>query len=196
MKDCKVLGLAIAVVQGDKVILAKGYGYREMEKQLPVTPNTLLAIGSITKSFTVTTLGMEMDEGKVDWNEPVRDFLPTFKLYEPVLTEQVTIRDLIMHRTGLPRHDLVWYSSDFGREDLLGRLQYLEPSKPLRTRFQYNNLMFMTAGYIAGQLNGTSWEDAVTQRIFKPLEMSDTNFSEAETQKNVDFAEPYCKGVT
>jgi CubicO group peptidase (beta-lactamase class C family) len=194
MKDWKVPGLAIAVVQGDKLILAKGYGYRDMEKQLPVTPNTLFAIGSITKSFTVTTLGMEMDEGKVEWDKPVRDFFPTFKLYEPELTEQVTIRDLITHRTGLPRHDLIWYSSDFSREGLLGRLQYLEPSKPLRTRFQYNNLMFMTAGYIAGQLNGTSWEDAVTQRIFKPLEMSGTNFSEAETQKSADFAEPYRKG--
>lgn len=194
MKDWKVPGLAIAVVQGDKVILAKGFGYRNMEQQVPVTPNTLFAIGSITKSFTVTTLGMEMDEGKVEWDKPVRNFLPTFNLYEPILTEQVTIRDLITHRTGLPRHDLVWYSSDFSREGLLGRLQYLEPSKPLRTRFQYNNLMFMTAGYIAGQLNGTSWEDAVTQCIFKPLEMTGTNFSEAETQKNSDFAEPYRKG--
>jgi CubicO group peptidase (beta-lactamase class C family) len=147
MKDWKVPGLAIAVVQGDKVILLKGYGYRDPEKQLPVTPHTLFAIGSITKSFTVTTLGMEMDEGKVDWDKPVRDFLPTFKMYTPALTEEMVVRDLITHRSGLPRHDLVWYSSDFPREDLLQRLQYLEPSKPLRTNFQYNNLMFMTAGY-------------------------------------------------
>ena len=136
MKDWKVPGLAIAVVQGDKVVLKKGYGYRDLEKQLPATPNTLFAIGSITKSFTVTTLGMEMDEGKVDWDKPVRDYLPTFKLYEPVLTEQMTIRDLITHRSGLPRHDFIWYTSDFPREDLLRRLQYLEPSKPLRTTFQ------------------------------------------------------------
>ena len=161
---------------------------------MPVTPNTLFAIGSITKSFTVTTLGMEMDEGKVDWDKPVRDYLPTFKLYEPVLTEQMTIRDLITHRSGLPRHDLIWYTSDFNREDLLRRLQYLEPSKPLRTTFQYNNLMFMTAGYIAGQLNGTSWEDAITQRVFKPLEMTGTNFSELDTQNSADFAQPYRKG--
>jgi CubicO group peptidase (beta-lactamase class C family) len=194
MKDWKVPGLAIAVVQGDKVILLKGYGYRDMEKQLPVTPNTLFAIGSITKSFTVTTLGMEMDEGKVDWDKPVRDYLPTFKMYEPVLTEQMTIRDLITHRSGLPRHDLIWYSSDFSREDLLRRLQYLEPSKPLRTTFQYNNLMFMTAGYIAGQLNGTSWEDAITQRIFAPLGMTGTNFSELDTQNSADFGQPYRKG--
>lgn len=194
MKDWKVPGLALAVIQDGKVTLLKGYGLRDMEKQLPVTPDTLFAIGSITKSFTVTTLGMEVDEGKVDWDKPVRDYLSTFKLYEPVLTEQMTIRDLITHRSGLPRHDLVWYSSDFSREDIIRRLQYLEPSKPLRTTFQYNNIMFMTAGYIAGQLNGTSWEDAVTQRILKPLEMSGTNFSELETQKSADFGQPYRKG--
>ncbi|MDR3738459.1 MAG: serine hydrolase [Terracidiphilus sp.] len=194
MKDWKVPGLALAVVQDGKVTLLKGYGYRDMEKQLPVTPTTLFAIGSITKSFTVSTLGMEMDEGKVDWDKPVRDFLPSLKLNTPELTEAVTIRDLITHRTGLPRHDLVWYSSDFSREDLLRRLQYLEASKPLRATFQYNNLMFMTAGYIAGQLNGTSWEDAVSTRIFKPLRMTGTNFSELDTQNSTDFAQPYRKG--
>lgn len=194
MKDWKVPGLALAVVQGGKVTLLKGYGYRDMEKKLPVTENTLFAIGSITKSFTVSTLGMEADEGKVDWDKPVRDFMPDFKLYDPVLTEQMTIRDLITHRSGLPRHDMVWYSSNFSREDLLRRLQYLEPSKPLRTTFQYNNLMFMTAGYIAGKLNGTSWEDAITARIFKPLGMTGTNFSIKDTQNSADFAEPYRKG--
>jgi CubicO group peptidase (beta-lactamase class C family) len=193
MKDWKVPGLALAVVQGDKVILLKGYGYRDLDKT-PVTPNTLFAIGSITKSFTVTTLGMEMDEGKIDWDKPVHDYLPTFKMYTPELTEAMIVRDLITHRSGLPRHDLMWYSSDFSREDLLRRLQFLEPNKPLRTKFQYNNLMFMTAGYIAGQLNGTSWEDAVTQRIFKPLGMTGTNFSERDTQNSPDFAEPYRKG--
>lgn len=194
MKDWKVPGLALAVIENGKVTLLKGYGYRDMEKQLPVTEHTLFAIGSITKSFTVSTLGMEMDEGKVDWDKPVRDYLSTFKLYTPELTEQMTIRDLITHRSGLPRHDLVWYSSDFSREDLLSRLQYLEPSKPLRTTFQYNNLMFMTAGYIAGQLNGTSWEDAIAARVFKPVGMTGTNFSELETQNSPDFAQPYRKG--
>jgi CubicO group peptidase (beta-lactamase class C family) len=194
MKDWKVPGLALAVIQDGKVTLLKGYGLRDLEKKLPVTPNTLFAIGSITKSFTVSTLGMEMDEGKLDWDKPVRDFLPTFKMYTPDLTEQMTIRDLITHRSGLPRHDLIWYTSDFSREDLLRRLQYLEPSKPLRTTFQYNNLMFMTAGFIAGQLNGATWEEAITQRIFKPLGMTGTNFSELETQKSADFGQPYRKG--
>jgi CubicO group peptidase (beta-lactamase class C family) len=194
LKGWKVPGVAVAVVKGDKVILLKGYGFRDVEKQLPVTPQTLFAIGSITKSFTVTTLGMLMDEGKVDWDEPVRTVFPKFKMYDPVLTEQMSVRDLITHRSGLPRHDSVWYTSDFSREDLVSRLQYLEPNKPLRSTFQYNNLMFMTAGYIAGQLNGTTWEDAVRARIFGPLGMSATNFSELATQNAPDFAEPYRKG--
>jgi len=194
LKDWKVPGVAVAVVQGDKVILLKGYGYRDVEKQLPVTPNTLFGIGSITKSFTVSTLGMEMDEGKVDWDKPVRDYLPAFKMYDPALTEQMTIRDLITHRSGLPRHDMVWYSSDFSREDIIHRLQYLEPNKPLRSTFQYNNLMFMTAGYIAGLLNGKSWEDTIRERIFTPLGMNGTNFSLKDSQSAPDFALPYRKG--
>jgi len=104
------------------------------------------------------------------------------------------MRDLITHRSGLPRHDMVWYSSDFPREDLLRRLQFLEPNKPLRSRFQYNNLMFMTAGYIAGKLNGKSWEDSVRERILLPLGMSGTTFSEKATQNAPDFAQPYQKG--
>jgi CubicO group peptidase (beta-lactamase class C family) len=194
LKDWRVPGVAVVVVQGDKILLLKGYGYRDLEKQLPVTPNTLFAVGSITKSFTVSTLGMEMDEGKVDWDRPVRDYLPAFKMYDPVLTEQMTIRDLITHRSGLPRHDMVWYSSDFSREDIVRRLQYLEPNKPLRTTFQYNNLMFMTAGYIAGLLNGKSWEDTIRERVFAPLGMNGTNFSLKETQGAPDFALPYRKG--
>jgi CubicO group peptidase (beta-lactamase class C family) len=194
LKNWKVPGVAVAIVKGDRVILLKGYGFRDAEKQLPVTPQTLFAIGSITKSFTVTTLGMLMDEGKIAWDDPVRSVFPAFKMYDSVLTEQMTIRDLITHRSGLPRHDSVWYTSDFSREDLIHRLQYLEPNKPLRSTFQYNNLMFMTAGYIAGQLNGTSWEDAVRARIFSPLGMAATNFSELASQNSPDFALPYRKG--
>jgi CubicO group peptidase (beta-lactamase class C family) len=193
LKDWKVPGVAVAVVHGDKIILLKGYGYRDLERRLPVTPTTLFGIGSITKSFTVSTLGMEVDEGKVDWDKPVRDYLPTFKMYDPMLTEQLTIRDLITHRSGLPRHDMVWYSSDFSREDIIRRLQYLETSKPLRSTFQYNNMMFMTAGYIAGLLNGKSWEETVHERILAPLGMNGTNFSLRDSQNSSDFALGYRK---
>jgi CubicO group peptidase (beta-lactamase class C family) len=191
MKDWKVPGLAVAVVEDGKVVLLKGYGYRDVEKKLPVTPRTLFAIGSISKSFTVTAMGMLVDEGKLDWDKPVRNYLSAFKLYDPVASERVTPRDLITHRTGLPRHDTVWYSSDFSRADLVRRLQYLEPSKDLRYTYQYNNLMFMTAGYLVGEIAGTTWEDFVRRRILTPLGMPDTNFSVVDSQKSADFALPY-----
>jgi CubicO group peptidase (beta-lactamase class C family) len=191
MKDWKVPGLALAVVQDGKVMFSRGYGLRDLDKKLPVTPKTLFAIGSITKSFTVTTLGMLVDEGKLDWDKPVRDYLPGFRLYDPVASDHITPRDLVTHRSGLPRHDLLWYSSNFTRKELVERLRYLEPSKDLRSTFQYNNLMFMTAGYMAGQLLGTTWEEAVRQRVLLPLGMIGSNFSVLDSQKSADFARPY-----
>jgi len=191
MKDWKVPGLALAVVQNGKVILVKGYGLRNRERKLPVTPQTLFAIGSITKSFTVTTLGTLVDEGMLDWDKPVREYLPGFTMYNEILTEHLTTRDMVTHRSGLPRHDLVWYSSDFSRADLVRRLRYLEPSKDLRQTYQYNNLMVMTAGYLAGQILGTTWEDAVRRRVLDPLAMTHTNLSVDDSPKSADFAQPY-----
>lgn len=191
MKDWKVPGLAVAAVQEGKVILIKGYGVRHMKKGSPVTPKTLFAIGSITKSFTVTAMGILVDEGKLDWDRPVREFLPGFKLYDPVASEHMTPRDLVTHRSGLPRHDLLWYTSDFPRKDMVGRLRFLEPSKDFRAAFQYNNLMFMTAGYLVGQVGGATWEDFVRARILDPLGMRSTNYSVADLQASDDFAMPY-----
>jgi CubicO group peptidase (beta-lactamase class C family) len=193
MKDWKMPGAAVAVVQDGQVSHSKGYGFRDLQKQLPVTPQTLFAIGSITKSFTVLTLGTLVDEGKVDWDKPARDYLPGFKLFDPVATERLTPRDMLTHRSGLPRHDLMWYNSTFTRKEMIERLRYLEPNKDLRTTYQYNNLMFMTAGYLAGQLAGTSWEDLVRQRIFAPLNMKRSNFSVEDSKKDPDAARPYQK---
>lgn len=193
MDEWKVPGLAIAVIEDDRVILSKGYGYRDVEKKLPVTPRTLFAIGSITKSFTVTILGMLVDEGKLDWDTPVRDYLPEFRLYDPIATERMTIRDLVTHRSGLPRHDLVWYGAHLSRQEMVRRLPYLKPSKEFRSAWQYQNLMFMTAGYLAGRVMGTRWEELVRQRIFQPLGMLASNFSVTDSQRSDDFALPYDK---
>jgi CubicO group peptidase (beta-lactamase class C family) len=194
MKEWKVPGLAITVVQDGKAILTKGYGYRDSGRKLPVTPNTLFCIASMTKSFVVTELGTLVDEGKLDWDKPVYEYLQDFRMYDPVMTERLTARDLVTHRSGLPRHDLTWYSNaDITRKDLIERLRYLPPSKDLRERFQYNNLMYMTAGYLGGMLNGTDWEMAVQQRVLLPLGMTNTKFSVLDSQKNTDFAQPYRK---
>ncbi len=186
-------GLAIAVMKDGEVILSEGYGYRDLDEQLPVTTRTLFAIGSISKSFTVTVLGMLADEGKLDWDTPVRNYLPDFRLYDEVASERMTPRDLVTHRSGLPRHDLLWYGSDLTRREMYERLRYLEPSKDFRQVFQYQNLMYMTAGYLAGQIAGTGWEELVKERIFAPLGMLRSNFSVDDSQKTDDFAYPYVR---
>jgi CubicO group peptidase (beta-lactamase class C family) len=191
LKEWKVPGLAIAVVQDGKVILSKGYGFRDVEKQLPVTPKTLFAIGSVTKSFTVSVLGALAEEGKLEWDKPVREYLPAFRLSDPVATEHMTPLDLVTHRSGLPRHDLLWYGSSFTRREMFDRLRYLEPSKDFRELYQYNNLMFMTAGILASEIAHAKWEDLVRKRIFEPLGMTSSNFSVRDSQKADDFAQPY-----
>lgn len=193
MKQWKIPGLALAVVKDGEVILAKGYGTRDVDKQLPVTPQTLFAIGSITKSFTVTAGGMLVDEGAVDWDRPVQEFLPDFRLHDRMASERMTPRDLVTHRSGLPRHDPLWYNSSFSRKEMYQRLRYLEPSKDLRSTFQYNNLMFMTAGYLVERLTGKNWEVFVAERIFTPLGMGNSNFSVHDSQQNTDYALPYKK---
>ena len=186
MQEWKVPGLAIAMVQDGKVIYTKGYGYRDVDKKLPVTPDTLFAIGSITKSFTSLTFAMLNDEGKADWDKPVREIVPDFTLYDEVATARATPRDLFSHRTGLPRHDLVWYSSDFSRADLVHRVRFLKPSKDFRTTYQYNNLMMMTMGYAEEKITGKPWESIIKERILGPLDMGRTVFSvhDLETADN------------
>jgi CubicO group peptidase (beta-lactamase class C family) len=191
MKQWKVPGVAIAVVQDGKVIYAKGYGYRDLEQKLPVTTATLFPIGSITKSFTALTFAILKNEGKVDWDKPVRSYLPEFQMNDPVASEQATPRDLFSHRTGLPRHDLVWYSSDSSREDLMGRLHELKPNKGFRSAYQYNNLTVMTMGYLEGKLTGLGWEGCIRQKIFAPLGMSHSDLSVTDIEKAGDHALPY-----
>jgi len=194
MKKFEVPGLAIAIVKGKEVVYAKGFGYRDVEKQLPVTADTLFAIGSTTKAFTTFVLGTLADEGKVEWEKPLRNYIPWFKLYDPVATERLSVRDLVTHRSGLPRHDLIWYNNyDASRESLVRKLAYLEPSADLREKWQYNNLMFLTAGYLTEVITGKPWEVSVRERILNPLDMKRTNFSVADSQKDSDFAQPYDK---
>jgi CubicO group peptidase (beta-lactamase class C family) len=193
MKDWKVPGLAVAIVKEGKVVLSKGYGARDREKNLPVTPRTIFAVGSITKSFTAATLAGLASAGKFEWDNPVRDYWPEFRMMDDVMTSRVTPRDLVTHRTGLPRHDAIWYNSSAARDQLLQHLRHLEASKDLRAQAQYNNLMFLAAGYLAGKLNGTTWETAATQTLLQPLGMTRTNFSVADSQKADDYSQPYEK---
>jgi CubicO group peptidase (beta-lactamase class C family) len=193
MKQWKVPGIGIAVVKGNQVILAKGYGFKNVDQKDPVTKDTKFAIGSVTKSFAVTGLASQASEGKLEWDVPVRRYLPDFQMFDPVATERMTPRDLVIHRSGLPRHDLMWGGGTYTREEIYQRLRYLEPSRDFRAVWQYQNLMYMTAGYLSGKLDGTSWEEVVKNRVFRPLGMATADFSVADLQRSADYAFPYAR---
>jgi len=191
MAEWKVPGMAVAIVKDGKVVLAEGFGLRDVKNNLKVTPRTVFAIGSSSKAFTATSLGILFDEGKLDWDKPVRDYLPTFKLWDAFASERMTPRDLVCHRSGLPRHDAMWYGSSFSRQELFDRLSFLEPNHDFRTVFQYQNLMFMTAGHLVGVLSRSTWEEFVRKRIFEPLGMTSSEFSVEEMKAGTDHSLPY-----
>lgn len=191
MKSWNVPGVAIAIVKDGTVVLAKGYGLRNVQANLPVTADTIFAIGSSTKAFTTMAMGMLVEEGKLEWDKPVATYLPKFALMDKVAGERMTPRDLVTHRSGLPRHDLVWYNAKLSRPELVARLPYLQPNEDFRETFQYQNLMFLTAGYLTGEVAGTSWEEVLRSRILEPLGMRSSNFAVSESQKTRDFATPY-----
>jgi CubicO group peptidase (beta-lactamase class C family) len=191
MRDNKVPGLALAVVKDGEVLLSRGFGRRNVAEDRDVTSQTLFAIGSSSKAFTAMALAALVDEGKLDWNTPVRQYMPTFKLYDAVATEHLTPKDLLIHSSGLPRHDTAWYHSTISRKDLFDRLQYFEPTCDLRTTWQYQNMMYMAAGYLIEVITRQTWEEFVRQRFLKPLGMANTNFSVLDSQQTADFALPY-----
>lgn len=194
MAEWQLPGMAIAAVRGGELVLLAAYGERDPERGLPVTTETLFAIGSVTKTFTATGLAMLADEGRFDWDKPVRTYMPDFALMDPEASRRITPRDLVGHRSGLPRHDVLWYARAFDRAELLRRLRYLKPTKKLRQAFQYQNLMFMTAGILAGRLAGTSWEDFTRQRLLAPLGMTATRIGLGAFLAAPEIALPYFPG--
>jgi CubicO group peptidase (beta-lactamase class C family) len=187
-----VPGLAVAVVKDGAVVLARGFGLRDRDAGLPVTDQTLFPIGSSTKSFTASLVATLVDDGLIDWDTPLREYLPGFRLYDPVATELLTARDMLSHRSGLPRHDLMWIDNvTLTRADVVARLRHLPPNKAFREKWQYNNLMYITAGHLAEHFLGDTWEQAVRDRFFTKLGMTNTNFSVVESQQSPDHATPY-----
>jgi CubicO group peptidase (beta-lactamase class C family) len=186
-----VPGLAVAVVVDGNPVFLRGFGMRDRERKLPVTSDTLFSIASATKAFTTFAMAQLVDEGTLNWELPVRSYIPWFQMHDPVLSERLTALDLVTHRSGLPRHDALWYNTSRSRTDLVHQLRHLELSAGLRQRFQYNNLMFVTAGYLIEVLGGKSWERAIAERIFAPLKMKRAQFSVAASQRDRDHAEAY-----
>src|SRR5205809_7801461 len=191
LKDWNTPGVGVGIVVNDKLVFAKGYGYRDYEQKLPFTPKTMQPIASNSKLFTAVAAGMLVEEGKLTWDKPIRESVPNIQFYNDQLNSNVTLRDMLSHRTGVTRHDLIWFKSPFTRKELFERLKYLEPQEPLRTTFLYNNLMFAAVGQIIELKSGKKWEDFVRERIFTPLDMSATNYTIADMLKQPDYGVPF-----
>jgi CubicO group peptidase (beta-lactamase class C family) len=188
----QVVGLSIGIVVDGETVYLKGHGQRDRERALPMTPQTLLAIGSSSKAFTTFAMGALVDQGRLAWDVPLRTWLPWFRMHDEVVAARLTPRDLVTHRSGLPRHDLLWYNNRTAtRDELVRRIAHLPLSADLRERFQYNNLLFLTAGHLVGTITGSSWEDGLRELVLRPLGMTRTNFSVAESQRDPDHALGY-----
>lgn len=192
MTAWRVVGLSVAIVADGETVYLRGHGLRDRERALPMTPQTLLAIGSSSKAFTTFAMGTLVDQGRLAWDVPLRTYIPWFRMQDEFASARLSPRDLVTHRSGLPRHDLLWYNNSTStREELVRRLAYLPPTADLRERFQYNNLMFLTAGYLVGTLSGATWEEGIRQLVLTPLGMTRTNFSVAASQKDADHSLGY-----
>ena len=188
----KAPGFAVAIVEGDKILYAKGFGYRDIENKIPMDENTLLAIGSSTKAFTCGVLGQLRDDGQLAFTDSPRKYVKELSFYNDALNAGVNIRDLMSHQTGIPRHDFSWYLfPTFNRDSLIQRIQYQEPFTGLRQKWYYNNFMFLLQGVIAERITTKSWEDNIRERFFKPLQMTRSNLSIAELEKSSNAAIGY-----
>jgi CubicO group peptidase (beta-lactamase class C family) len=182
MAEFHVPGLGVGIIKDSQVVFAKGYGFRDVESKASVTPRTLFAIGSNSKL---------VDEGKIDWRKPVRTWLPDFQLYDDYAGQNMTPMDLVSHVSGLPRHDALWYGRAFSRDQIFHKLKYLEPSTSFRNIWQYNNLMFLSAGVLIERVTGKSWEEQVRSRIFTPLGMDRATTSVTDMARSDDFSWAY-----
>src|SRR5205807_3855040 len=193
LMEWEVPGLALAIVKNDKVILARGYGVRKLGETTPVDEYTLFAIGSATKAFTAAALAMLVDEGKIKWDDPVTKYLPGFQLYDPYVTREITIRDLLAHRSGLDRNEVIWYGSRNSREDVLRRLRFVKPGSSFRSKFGYQNVMYLAGGQIIPEVTKTSWDEFVQEKIFKPLGMTSSLTSIRPLRASPAVATPHQK---
>ena len=175
MQTWNVPGLAIAVVQEDEVIYSAGFGVRHMDKPEKVDEHTLFSIGSNTKAFTATAIGLLVKDGKLSWDDPVTKYLPSFQMYDSHATQLITIRDLLCHRAGLGTWagDMLQLSS-YPVEEIVRRIRYIPPAYSFRAGYGYCNLLFITAGLVISTVSGMSWDEFVSTRIFEPLGMADS----------------------
>ena len=191
MKEWNIPGMALGIVYRDQLVYAKGYGYRDLEKKLPVDANTIFPIASNTKLFTATLACMLQEEGKLDLNAPVRTYMPALRFSTDELNTKVTLRDMLGHRTGLPRYDGIWVAAPYTRKEMISKVAYMKPVLGFREGYIYNNMMYASAGAVMENITGSSWEDLVREKLFLPLQMNASGFTEAEMMRNNNYSLSY-----
>ena len=194
MKTFDVPGMAVAIVKDGKLVVAKGYGVRKLGDATPVDEHTMFGIGSNTKAFTTAALAGLVDAGKLSWDDPVYQRLPGFVMYDPYVSHEMTIRDLLTHRSGMGLGEgdlLFWPPSTYTREEIIYKLRFMKPQSSFRSRFAYDNLLYMAAGQIIPAVTGISWEDYLRQRLFEPLGMKNSNLSNAAFRPGDNYAFPH-----
>ena len=191
LKEWNVPGLALGIVYKDQLIYAKGYGYRDVQNKLPVDSKTIFPIASNTKLFTATAAVMLEEEGKLSLDKPVRTYMPSLNFYNDELNTKVTLRDMLSHRTGLPRYDGIWVASPFTRKETVAKVAYMKPVLGFREGYIYNNMMFASAGAVMENVTGKSWENIIREKIFQPLDMKTTCFTDEEMMKTNNYSLSY-----
>jgi CubicO group peptidase (beta-lactamase class C family) len=192
LEATKAPGFAVAIVEGDKIIYAKGFGYSDFENKIPADVNTLYAIGSSSKAFTSSILGQLRNEDKLSFDDSPIKYIPELKFFNDEMNNNIIIKDLMCHRTGLPRHDFSWYLfPTYDKDSLIQRIAHQEPFTGVRQQWYYNNFGFLTQGVIAERVTGKSWEDNIRERFFKPLGMTRSNVSIEELEKSTNAALGY-----
>ncbi|HYP52835.1 MAG TPA: serine hydrolase [Pyrinomonadaceae bacterium] len=192
-REWRVPGLSIAVVKDDRVVFAKGYGVRKLGETAPVDERTLFAVASNTKAFTAAALAVLVDEGKLRWDDPATKYLPGFQLFDPYATRELTVRDLLSHRSGLATFggDLLWYETTYTRDEILRRVRFLRPASSFRSAYGYQNIMFLAAGEIVPAVTGRSWDDFIRERFFAPLGMTSSTTSVRAFKPSDNVATPH-----
>lgn len=187
----QVPGVAVAIVRNDEVVYLKGLGVKDIGTRAPVTADTLFPIGSCTKAFTTTAMAMLVDEGKMSWDDPVRKHLDFFHLADPLADANVTLRDLVTHRTGLASNDLLWYRAPWSPEEVVRRIGLVKPVHSFRSKFQYQTTMFTAAGLAVGRASGRPWADFIQKRILDPLGMTGATLTTTAALEASDHASPH-----
>jgi len=196
MQTFEVPGIALAVVKDGRVLLARGYGVRKLGDPAPVDERTLFGIASNTKAFTATALGILVEEGKLEWDAPVISYLPWFQMYDPFVTREMTIRDLLVHRSGLGlgAGDLLWWpTSTYDRKEIARRLRYIKPATSFRSAYAYDNVLYSVAGEVIEAVSGQTWEDFVSMRILARVGMTGSSVRHSAAAGGGNVATPHAE---